>query len=118
MTFGEFVKDSRVKRGVTLREFCRSMKWDASNWSKIERGILSPPRSRKVLKKIAEALGFSEKSDDWFALFDFAAVSFIPPELLDDRSVIERLPVFFRTLRGEKPSPEDLEDLINKVRES
>jgi transcriptional regulator with XRE-family HTH domain len=117
MTFGGFIKDSRVKRGVTLREFCRLLEWDASNWSKIERGVLPPPRSSKVLKKIAEALSFAEKSEDWHTLIDLAAVSFIPASLLDDRSVIEKLPIFFRTLRGEKPSREDLEELIKKIRE-
>jgi transcriptional regulator with XRE-family HTH domain len=117
MTFGEFIKDSRIKRGVTLREFCRMMGWDASNWSKVERGVNSPPRSPKVLKKIADALGFPEKSDDRQTLIDLAAISFIPASLIDDRSVIQKLPVFFRTLRGDKPSREDLEALLKKIRE-
>lgn len=116
MTFGAFIKDSRVKKGLTLREFCRLMKWDASNWSKVERGVLPPPRSPKVLKMIANALGFAESSEDWYALIDLAAISFIPTSLMNDRTIIEKLPIFFRTLRGEKPSREDLEALIDKVR--
>jgi transcriptional regulator with XRE-family HTH domain len=118
MTFGEFVKESRTKKAMTLREFCRTLNWDASNWSKVERGIHPPPKSSKVLKKIAETLEFIEKSEEWNTLFDLAAISFIPSHLMDDRSLIQKLPVFFRTLRGEKPSREDLEELIRKVRKS
>lgn len=117
MTFGEFVKDSRVKRGVTLREFCRKMGWDASNWSKVERGANPPPKSPTILSKIADQLGFPKKSEDRQTLFDLAAISFIPASLLDDQSLIEKLPIFFRTVRGEKPSREDLEALIKKIRE-
>jgi transcriptional regulator with XRE-family HTH domain len=117
MTFGEFVRESRIKKSMTLRDFCQILGWDVSNWSKIERGLLQPPKSRKLLRKIAETLGFTEKSDEWHALFDLAAVSFIPVALMDDESLIQKLPIFFRTLRGEKPSREDLEELIRKIRE-
>jgi hypothetical protein len=47
-----------------------------------------------------------------------ASISFIPAELLGDAAVAEKLPVFFRTLRGEKPTREELEELIVKLRES
>jgi transcriptional regulator with XRE-family HTH domain len=118
MTFGAFIKDARVKAGLTLRGFCRLMNVDPGNWSKIERGLLPPPKSKKVLKEIAAALKLGEYSDEWHALFDLASISFIPTELMDDQTVVEKLPVFFRTLRGEKPAREELENLIKKIRQS
>jgi transcriptional regulator with XRE-family HTH domain len=118
MTFGTFIKETRIKAGLTLRGFCRIMNMDPGNWSKIERGILPPPKSKKVLKEIATSLKLAEGSEDWHALFDLASISFIPPDLLDDLSVVEKLPVFFRTLRGEKPAQEELENLIEKIRRS
>jgi len=117
VTFGEFVREARIKKGMTLKEFCNILEIDVSNWSKIERGKLQPPKSRIVLRKIAETLGFDEKSDDRQGLFDLAAVSFIPANLVEDRLIIQKLPVFFRTLRGEKPSTKDLEELIKKIKE-
>jgi transcriptional regulator with XRE-family HTH domain len=117
MTFGTFIKDARLKTGLTLREFCRIMRVDPGNWSKIERGILPPPKSKKVLGKIADVLKLGEGSEEWHELFDLATISFIPPDLMDDRSVIEKLPVFFRTLRGERPARKELEDLIKKIRQ-
>lgn len=118
MTFGAFINKARLNSGLTLREFCRRVNVDPGNWSKIERGKLPPPKSKRVLGEIAAVLRFPENSDDWHALFDLASISFIPPELMDDRSVVEKLPVFFRTLRGDRPAQEELEKLIDKIRKS
>lgn len=118
MTFGAFIKDVRIKAGLTLRAFCRAMEFDPGNWSKIERGILPPPKSSKVLKQVAATLKLAEGSEEWNELFDLATISFIPRDLLEDRSVVEKLPVFFRTLRGEKPARKELEALIDKVKKA
>ena len=112
VTFGEFVKDLRMKNNLTLREFCRITNLDPSNWSKIERGIFPPPKSKKVLQEIAKTLNLNESSDDRDALFDLAAISHIPSELISSQEVVDKLPIFFRTLRGEKPTREELEELI------
>ena len=116
MTFGAFVKDARIKANLTLRGFCKALKIDPGNWSKIERGLLPPPKSKKVLGEIARILRFKADSEDWHTLFDLASISFIPPELLDDQTVVESLPVFFRTLRGEKPEERELKALIEKLK--
>jgi len=118
MDFGTFIKNKRIKKGLTLREFCRKTKVDPSNWSKIERGILPPPKSRPILEEIAGTLGLSKKSQDWHLLFDLASISYIPSELLEDATIIYKLPIFFRTLRGEKPTRKELEDLLEKIRKS
>lgn len=111
-TFGGFVKDLRIKKSLTLREFCRILHLDPSNWSKIERELLPPPKGKKVLNEIAKVLNLDEKSEDYTTLFDLAAIAFIPHELLSDQQVIEKLPIFFRTVRGEKPNRKELEELV------
>jgi len=115
MHFGSFIKDKRIEKGLTLREFCRKIKLDPSNWSKIERGIFPPPKSRSILEEIALALGLSKNSQDWHALFDLASISFIPSELLEDAEIINKLPIFFRTVRGEKPTRKELEELLEII---
>jgi transcriptional regulator with XRE-family HTH domain len=117
INFGKYVKSLRIERSLTLREFCRITHLDPGNWSKIERGILSPPKSREDLNTVAEALALSEGSDEHNTLFELAAISFIPPELTD-QNVLEKLPVFFRTVRGEKPTRKELEELIRILREA
>ncbi|MCX6234622.1 MAG: helix-turn-helix transcriptional regulator [Bacteroidetes bacterium] len=111
-SFGEFIKSLRIKNEITLREFCRQIKGDPSNWSKIERGKLPPPKSKKFLEEIAEIVKLKNGEDDYFLLFDLAALSFIPNDLIEDEKLLEKLPVFFRTLRGKKPSKEELEGNI------
>ena len=60
--FGDFIKEKRINKEITLREFCRQLELDASNWSKIERGVMSPPQDEEKLKQIAKVLGISLKS--------------------------------------------------------
>ena len=115
--FGDFVKNYRIKQNITLREFCRLNAFDPSNWSKIERGILPPPKSKEVLTEISKSLNMLAGSEDCQTLFDLAVISHIPTELLSDQSIVEKLPVFFRTLRGEKPTREELEKLLKIVKE-
>ncbi len=117
MKFGEFVHAARIKKGLTLREFCRMTEIDPGNWSKTERGLQTPPRSRAILAEVGKVLGFQQDSEEFQTLLDLASISFIPTTLLDDSSIVEKLPVFFRTLRGEKPTRQELEELLEKVRE-
>jgi len=114
-SFANFVREKRIAAGLTLREFCRLVGFDASNWSKIERGLLAPPQSKNVLDEIASALKMKNGSQDYKELLDLAALSTIPEELLESE-IIQQLPVFFRTVRGEKPTAEELKTLINKIR--
>jgi transcriptional regulator with XRE-family HTH domain len=107
----------RIKKGLTLREFCRRTELDPSNWSKIERGFLPPPKSRALLEEIARILGLSNGSDDWHTIFDLATISFIPAEILGDQSIVDKLPVFFRTVRGEKPTRKEQENIVRIIKE-
>jgi len=117
MTFGEFIRNLRIEKSLTLREFCRAAKLDPSNWSRIERGLASPPKSKFVLQGIAEILNIEERTEEYNTLFDLAAISHIPTDLVSDERVIDKLPVFFRTIRGEKPNREELEELIRIMKE-
>ena len=117
ITFGEFIRKLRIEKDLTLRDFCRAVHLDPSNWSKTERGFSAPPKSRCILQGVAEVLNLKEGSEEYNTLFDLAAISYIPSELLGEQRMVEKLPVFFRTIRGEKPSREELEDLLNILRE-
>lgn len=117
MKFGQFVYNLRMKERLTLREFCRITELDPGNWSRIERSLATPPKSKQVLMDVAKALKLKQKSDDWHTLFELATIGYMPSELLDNPSLVEMLPVLFRTVRGDKPSKQDLERLIQMLRE-
>ncbi len=116
--FGEFIKARRLSRGLGLREFCKMIEVDASNWSKIERGVLAPPQDEERLKKIAAVLSIEFESASWKEMKDKASIDagIIPEDILSDKKALNSLPMFFRTLRSEKPDPEDLDKLIQMIK--
>jgi len=114
MTFGEFIREKRIQAEMSLREFCRQAELDPSNWSKVERDLLPALATRDSLENIAKLLKLKKGSTDWATFFDLAAISQqrIPDDVYKDEDVVAALPVFFRTVRGEKPSEEELDKLI------
>ena len=116
-SFGKFLKEMRAKQGLTLREFCRLANLDPSNWSKVERGILPPPKSSQVMTDIASVLLIEKGSDDWNELFDLAAIGHIPTQLLARPEVSDKLTIFFRAARGENaPSLMQYKSMIHALK--
>ena len=116
--FGGFFKERRIAIGKTLRAFCLENGFDPGNISKLERGRLPAPQSREKLEQYAKALGLKRGSDDWYQFFDLAAAEAgrIPDEILSDEDILDKLPILFRTLRGQKIPDEKLKELIDKLR--
>src|SRR5213083_3413529 len=116
--FGKFIKQIRARQRLGLREFCLENGYDPSNWSKIEREGLAPPRDEDTLRTWAKQLGLKQGSEDWLKFFDYAAVDAgrIPDYVLKDEKLVAQLPVFFRTLSGQKPLREDLEKLLEIIK--
>lgn len=117
-TFGEFIKERRIALGKTLREFCSENGIDPGNYSKLERGLLSPPQARDKLEEYAKNLKLRKGSAEWFEFFDLAAVAAgrIPQDLRDDE-ILRRLPVLFRTIRGKKLPEKELDWLIERLKD-
>jgi len=118
--FGEFFKEKRLATGKTLRAFCIENGLDPGNMSRLERGLLPAPRSRELLERYARVLKIKKGSDDWYQFFDLAAAETgqIPKEVLEDSEVVEKLPILFRTLRGQRVPDEDLDKLVRLIRET
>ena len=111
--FGQYVKELREKRGLSLREFCRLTNLDPSNWSKVERGLLAPPRNSKCLNDIASVLLVEKDSEDWHMLFETAAIGHIPEDLVFKRRlIVESMPIFLRSAREGKINA----SIINELR--
>ncbi|MBN2568870.1 MAG: helix-turn-helix transcriptional regulator [Deltaproteobacteria bacterium] len=112
------MKQKRIERGLTLREFCRVNEMDPGNISKIERGLLPPPQTKEILVKYAAALGIKEGTDDWLLFCDLAVTSAgkIPPDIVSNEEVMNALPVLFRTVRKEKLDEKDLEELVKAIK--
>ena len=116
--FGANLENLRIKRGFSLREICRMVNYDPSNWSKIERGRISPPSDAQTLKKWANALGLSSNKREIQKFIDEAQISqgIIPQDILSQKNALGYLPAFFRTLRNEKPTKQEIDRLIELIR--
>lgn len=99
--------------GLTLRRFCLDNELDPAYVSRLERGFFIPSKEGN-LEKIVQALQIEKESEEWFAFFDLASITKgqFPEDLKDDPTFIKSLPIFFRTVRGKKPTEEDLKSLV------
>ena len=116
--FGTFFKERRIGIGITLRQFCGEHGLDAGNLSKLTRVLLPPPRNREKLEEYARYLSLREGTDEWMEFFDLAAAEAgrIPDDIMDNKEVVEQLPILFRTLRGEKVPDNKLDELVRKIK--
>ena len=118
--FGDMLKKLRTAKRVTLRDFCLKNGLDPGNYSRIERGLFPPPQKTELIEKYAIALEINPGSEQWIELFDLAAASRgeIPADLLEDRELLKKLPILFRTLRGRAVSRESMDELADRIRRS
>lgn len=118
-TFGEYLKQLRLERKQTLREFSQRVQADPSNYSKLERGLLYPPSDER-LGVYEQALGLETDSQQARELRRLAAIGrgMIPPAILSDRDLAGKLPLFFRTLEGEPLTEEKLDEVVEMIREA
>jgi transcriptional regulator with XRE-family HTH domain len=118
MQFGPHLKELRIKRGLTLREFCANHGLDPGNMSRLERGLVPPPGDRERVAELGGFLGLKAGSTELQELLDLAAADAgrIPDDVMSDAEVVAKLPILFRTLRGQKVPPEKLNELIRKIR--
>ena len=117
--FGEFFRERRIALKKTLRQFCLENGLDAGNLSRLERGRVPPPKRHK-LEEYARLLELKEGSDEWFKFFDLADADAgrLPQDLQENERILDKVPVLFRTLRGQKVSHEELDNLMDLLRKA
>lgn len=116
--FGKFLYDLRIKKGITLREMCRKVSYDPSNFSKIERGKMAPPSDKKVLELWARTLGLKKNSKEFREFIYQAEIAqgIIPFEIMEEKELVAALPAFFRTLKNRKPTKEEIDNMISLIK--
>jgi transcriptional regulator with XRE-family HTH domain len=118
-TFGEFIKRLRLERRMTLRAFCEAAQVDPANYSKLERGLLQPPKDPEKLEVYERALGVGTGSPESREMRRLAALDRgeLPPAVLADRELVGKLPALFRTLEGDRVKDHLLDELIETIRQ-
>ena len=114
--FCETVKSLRLKKRLTLRDFCDQVGLDASNWSKVERGVNPPPGDVGVLERLADFFGLNDAAK--LAFMDEAALQRreIPADVADNVILQRALPAFFRAARGHELTSAEMKNLAEDIR--
>lgn len=118
MKFHELFKQKRMKIG-TVRQFARETGLDLAYVSRLENGVILPPKDAEKLAKLAISLGISEGTEEWREFMDLAAIAKheLPEDLRDER-IASVLPAFYRTLRQKEISEEELRDLLGLINQA
>ncbi len=117
MKFHELFKKRRMAIG-SVREFARLSGLDVAYISRLENGIVLPPKDKEKLTKLAAVLGIARGSDEWWNFMDLAAIAKneLPEDLHDNERVAKILPAFYRTLRQQNLDEDELNALLSQVR--
>ena len=116
MNFGQFVKELRIEAEITLREFSKRIGMDPSNWSKMERGITPPPSNSELLENLVAVLELNPEQKQQLEDLASLARRELPADL-DDEAILAKLPAFFRAIKGREYTADDLQKMIDDVRE-
>ncbi len=115
-TFAETLHEKRLASRLTLREFCRLAEEDPANFSRIERGLRTPPNN-DVVSRYAKVLKLAGQ-----ALQDFLDLAAIfrreLPKDIPDAALAEKLPAMLRSIDRIRPDKEQLENAIEITRET
>jgi len=117
VVFGDFVRTTRTKNGLTGRDASNRAEMLPSNFSKLEHGILLPPRDGNKQRKLADAIGIRAGTPDSERFFDLAAkaIDAVPVDVADIISKSESLPLLLRTIGNRRLSEKDIEALVEIV---
>ncbi len=117
-TFGEYLRQLRLKANYGLRSFATAIEMQPSNLCNIEYGRTTPPQDEETLKLIATTLGLEPASEEWNTLFDLAVKhkeGSLPPDVAGYAGKTPGIPVLLRTIDNKKLSKKELQELTNYV---
>ena len=114
--FSELIKNLRIEKRLTLREFCLQIGFDPSNWSKIERGVNPPPGDVTFLESLAKFFGLKGQKKQ--ELFDAAALGRheLPADIAENEMFMKALPAFFRAARGHELADDQLAAFAEEIK--
>ncbi|MBV9111082.1 MAG: helix-turn-helix domain-containing protein [Gemmatimonadetes bacterium] len=118
--FGRLIQDRRRELRLTLRDFAARAGMDPGNVSKIERGRLAPPQDEGILTRICLALEYEPGDPAAQQLRDVAASQNgrIPADILSNDEVMAQMPILLRTVNNRQLSAEQVERLIEMIRDA
>lgn len=106
-TFGQTLRECRLKRNLTLRKFAEMAGVSPTYVSQVEQGNVDPPTAERV-KTMADLLGAN--SDEWIALADRVPDDL--PGIIKGRP--NEMPELLR--EANNLTPEHIQDILRRMR--
>jgi transcriptional regulator with XRE-family HTH domain len=103
MNTGKYIKQKREGSGIGLRRFAELISVDASNWSKVERGVLPFRMDKRKTALIAKVLGLKKGSKEMEDFYDSIAISQnrLPDDIVKESAANYNLKEKFKEMRTE-----------------
>jgi transcriptional regulator with XRE-family HTH domain len=118
-TFGSYFKKLRLASNLTLRKYCEKHELDAAQISRLERDLHAAPKDPVKLEFYAKSLGLKPGSKEWKKLFELASVSNKSVIAnIKTPALIEKLPIFLRTIDNKNLDADKLDKLIELIKKS
>jgi len=114
-TFGDYLRELRIIRDVSLRKLAKELKMDVGNLSKIETGRLKPPMKEDFIDDAADILKL--KKEEKQHLIDIASHENgeYPRDIKKNLKEHSYIPVLLRTISNKKLSEEKIRELTKKL---
>ena len=124
-SFGSYIKSLRLKKNMSLREYCQKTGSDPGNHSKLERSLIFPPRNPEKLIDLARSLGVKSKKE-WLYFFKKAKDESIESIIRNIQKAADEINYRFRQIietetHGfflESPCGDSLHDTANSTAEN
>lgn len=118
-TFGEYLRKLREERRLSLRKFCLASGADPSYHSKIENGLVDPPRDAGRFASYIDALGLTEESLEARELARLSSLDRgeIPDVIRRDPLLMGKMPVLFRTLEEGRLTEAVFDRVVRAIKE-
>ena len=115
MIFHEYLENLRISKELGMRELAHKIGMDVGNYSRLERGITSPPNKDEFYNKVSDNLNLGE--DESLKLRELAELSKgkIPKDIVNEVKQYEYLPVLLRTIANKQLTDEQLKELTERI---
>jgi len=115
--FGAFVRSQRIKHLITGRDASQATGMLASNFSKLEHGVLTPPRDAEKQRKLSSAIGIPSGSEEEARFFDLAAkaTDSTPVDIAAIISANAAVPLLLRTIGNKRLGKSEMNRIVEIV---
>ena len=115
--FNEILREKRIEKRLTLKEFCELAGDDPANLSRVELGLRTPPKAG-IIERYAIALGLED--DEYQAFMDLAALARREiPDNISDEDLYGKFPAFICNMdRSTRPTDKQYKEAIKIVKKA